>query len=61
VQLQGAADAMDKWKEVRDGFDTWLKITCYLALIWVGFYLLRFLPVHIADRIIEAFFEYLGI
>lgn len=52
---------MDKWKEVKDGFDKWLKISCYLAFIWVGFQLLQFLPVHIADRIIEAFLGKLGL
>lgn len=52
---------MDKWKEVRDGFDKWLKISCYLAFIWVGFYMLQFLPVHIAERIIEAILNRLGI
>ena len=57
----GAAHDMDKWKEVREGFDKWLKINCYLASIWVGFKLLQFLPPEIANRIIEAFLEKLGI
>ena len=52
---------VDKWKEVKDGFDQWLKITCYLALIGVGFDLLQYLPVYIAERIIEAALGYLGI
>lgn len=52
---------MDKWKEVRDGLDKWLKISCYLAFIYVGFYMLRFLPVHIAERIIDAILNRLGI
>jgi hypothetical protein len=52
---------VDKWKEVKDGFDQWLKISCYLAFIWVGFDLLQYLPVYIAERIIEAALEYLGI
>jgi hypothetical protein len=56
----GAAD-VDKWKEVKDGFDQWLKISCYLALIGVGFDLLQYLPVYIAERIIEAALGYLGI
>jgi hypothetical protein len=51
----------DKWKEVKDGFDKWLKITCYLALFGVGFRMLQYLPVHIAERIIEAALGYLGI
>ena len=52
---------VDKWKEVKDGFDQWLKISCYLALIGVGFDLLQYLPVYIAERIIEAALGYLGI
>jgi hypothetical protein len=61
AQPTGAADVDDKWKEVREGFDKWLKITCYLALFGVGFRMLQYLPVHIAERIIEAFLEYIGI
>jgi hypothetical protein len=53
--------AEDRWKEVREGFDKWLKITCYLAFFYVGFYMLQFLPVHIAERIIEAALGYIGI
>ena len=52
---------VDKWKEVKDGFDQWLKISCYLALIGVGFDLLQYLPVYIAERIIAAVLEKLGI
>lgn len=59
--LTGAGHDMDKWKEVKDGFDKWLKITCYLALIGVGIHMLQFLPVYIAERIIEAFLGKLGI
>jgi hypothetical protein len=60
VQPWGAAD-VDKWKEVRDGFDKWLKINCYLAFIWVGFKVLQFLPVDIANRVIEGILGYIGI
>ena len=52
---------VDKWKEVKDGFDKWLKINCYLGFIWVGFKVLQFLPPDIADRVIEAFLGKLGI
>jgi hypothetical protein len=44
---------VDKWKEVREGFDKWIKINCYLGFIWVGFQVLQFLPPEIADRIIN--------
>jgi len=52
---------MDKWKEVKDGFDKWLKISCYLALIGVGVHMLQFLPVYIVDRVIQAVLNRLGI
>ena len=52
---------MDKWKEVKDGFDKWIKINCYLGFIWVGFKVLQFLPPEIASRVIEAFLGKLGI
>jgi hypothetical protein len=61
AQPTGAADVDDKWKEVKDGFDKWLKINCYLAAVWVGFKMLQFLPPEIANRIIEAALGYLGI
>jgi len=44
-----------------EGLEQWLKISCYLALVWVGFYSLQFLPVYIAERIIEAVLGKLGI
>ncbi len=52
---------VDKWKEVKDGFDKWLKINCYLAFVWVGFKVLVLLPPDIADRVIEALLGKLGI
>jgi hypothetical protein len=51
----------DRWKEVKDGFDKWLKITCYLGFIWVGFKVLQFLPVDIANRVIEGILGYIDI
>ncbi len=51
----------DKWNEFRDGFDKWLKYTCYLAFIWVFLDVLQYLPVHIADRIIDALLSKLGV
>ena len=59
--ITDAAHEMDKWKEAKDGFDKWLKINCYLGFVWVGFQVLQFLPVDIANRVIEAFLEYIGI
>ena len=59
--ITDAAHDMDKWKEVKEGFDQWLKITCYLGFVWVGFKVLVFLPPDIANRVIEAFLEYIGI
>ena len=41
--------------------DEWIKINCYLGFVWVGFQVLQFLPIEIAERVIEAFLEYIGI
>lgn len=51
----------DTWKVFMDGLDEWIKINCYLASVWVGFQVLQFLPIEIAERVIEAFLEYIGI
>jgi len=59
----GAVNEMrkDTLKILIEGLEKWLKINCYLGFVWVFFYLLQFLPVHIADRIIEAILGKLGI
>lgn len=54
-------DDEDRWKEVRKGFDTWLKYSCYLGFVWIFLDILPYLPVHIVDRIIEAALVRLGI
>ena len=51
----------DGWQEFRDGFDKWLKYSCYLAFVWVAIDVLPLLPVSIADRLIEAALSKLGI
>lgn len=45
----------------REGLDKWLKITCYLAFVWVFVDLLPYLPPHVVDRIFEAVMRKLGI
>jgi hypothetical protein len=52
---------MDRWKEAKDGFDKWLKITCYLGFVWVALDILPYLPAHIVDRVIEGVLRKLGI
>lgn len=49
------------WKEFITNFEKWLKYTCYLMFVWVFLDILPFLPVHIADRIVEAILRRLGI
>jgi len=51
----------DTWQVFMDGLQEWLKISCYLGFVWVGFQLLQYLPVHIAERIIEKFLKTLGL
>lgn len=54
-------DVRDPWEEFKEGFDKWLKISCYLGFAWVFIDILPLLPVHIADRLIEALLGKLGI
>ena len=49
------------WREFIANFERWLKYTCYLALIGVGFDFLQYLPPHIADRLIEGLLSKLGV
>jgi len=48
-------------KEVKDGLDKWIKISCYLGFVWVFIDILPYLPPHLVDRIIEAVLKRLGI
>lgn len=54
---------MPSWfnKEVKDGFDKWLKITCYLGFVWVFVDVLPYLPPYLVDRIIEGVLRKLGL
>ena len=49
------------WREFVANFEKWLKYTCYLAFVWVFLDILPLLPVHLADRIIEAVLRKIGI
>lgn len=51
----------DPWNEFRDGLDKWLKISCYLAFVWVFLDILPYLPNQIVDRIIDAVLRKIGI
>lgn len=51
----------DLWRVFREGFDKWLKISCYLGFVWVFIDILPYLPAHIAERLIEAALGRLGI
>lgn len=52
---------MDAWREFLDGFDRWLKYTCYLGFVWVFIDILPYLPAEIADRLIEAALSKIGV
>jgi hypothetical protein len=51
----------DSWKDVKDGFDKWLKLCCYVAAVWVFLDIIKYLPKEVSDRIIEALLRKLGI
>ena len=49
------------WREFIANLEKWLKYSCYLAFIGVAFDFLQYLPMHIADRIIEGVLRKLGV
>lgn len=51
----------DPLKEVREGVDQWIKITCYLLFIAWGFDMLQYLPVYIAEKIVAAVLAKVGL
>lgn len=53
--------AQDPWKEVKEGFDKWLKISCYLGFAWIFVDILPHLPVQIVDRIINGLLNKVGL
>lgn len=52
---------MDPWKEVKDGFDKWLKLCCYLGFVWIFIDLLPHLPPHLVDRIVNGLLSKIGL
>jgi hypothetical protein len=57
----GADVRKDGWKEVREGFDKWLKLCCYVAGAWFLLDIIKYLPKEVSDRIVEALLTRLGI
>lgn len=53
--------AQDPWKEVRDGFDKWLRITVYLGCVWVFLDILKVLPQELGDKIVAALLSKIGL
>ena len=51
----------DPWEEFKEGLDKWFKFSCYLGFVWVFLDILPHLPVHIAERIIEALLNKIGL
>ena len=50
----------DPLEEFKDNLDKWMKISCYLAFVWVFIDILPLLPVHIAERLIEGLLSKVG-
>lgn len=49
------------WDDFWKNLAKWMTYACYAWIAWFVFSILPYLPVHIADRIIEAFLGKLGI
>jgi membrane-anchored glycerophosphoryl diester phosphodiesterase (GDPDase) len=56
-----ARPPVDIHKVLLDAMDKWIKVVCYLVVIWISFDLIITLPPEIANRIFEAIFKKLGI
>lgn len=51
----------DKWREVRKGFEKWMRLACYCMVGIIFLNVLPHLPDEIAVRIIDALLEKVGI
>jgi hypothetical protein len=51
----------DTWKDVRDGFDRWIKLSCYLGFVWIFIDILPYLPQHLVDRIVDGLLAKVGL
>lgn len=51
----------DPFKEVREGIDKWIKISCYLGFAWIFIDILPYLPRNIADKLINALLAKFGL
>ena len=48
-------------KAVLDGIDTYIKVNCYLGMIWVFLDLLKILPISLADKLVAMVLGRLGL
>jgi hypothetical protein len=48
------------WDDFWKNLARWLTLSCYAWCGWFVFSLLPYLPVEIADKIVEGFFDYIG-
>jgi hypothetical protein len=55
------AGEKDPWKQVRDGFDKWIKISCYIACLYWLVGMLPYLPRELADKIVALLLSKIGL
>lgn len=51
----------DCLKEMREGFDKWVRLCCAIGVMWIFFNILPHLPTEIGNRIVEAILRKLGV
>jgi len=59
--VPNVAGEKDPWKQVRDGFDKWIKISCYIACLYWLVGMLPYLPRELADKIVALLLSKIGL
>lgn len=51
----------DYRKEMRDGFEKWLKFTCAMLVLWLILNILPHLPAELGKRIVDKLLGMIGL
>jgi hypothetical protein len=51
----------DYLKEMREGFEKWIKLCCVIGVFWIIFNILPHLPTEIGNRVVDKLLKMLGI
>lgn len=51
----------DYLKEMRDGFERWIKLCCVIGVLWIILNILPYLPTEIGNRVVDRLLRMFGI